>query len=376
VSGTSNGCFWFSLAVAVSLAAAPGLRAQQRSVTVEDIAKIWEERQAKYKNVRIAWTSEYLFPKGSSSRVMPPGTFPDGAELPPTDHTFSAENVLIIEGDKYRYECRGYENWLISLKAYATNDSTTVFDGKTKTTKTEFRGQHKQGSIQEEKRPSDMQNSLFYPPMMAFRPVHPLFRSFDLQDFRLASQPTTVSGQSRLEAAKRVPAEKLVYSVWLDPTRDYLPVQFRTVKDGKLSKDIAIDYTRDADQGWLPQSWRVEAYGQGILFNSSRSRMTECVINERLARGTFALEFEARTYVMDDRSRRAYAVTDDLSKVDVPRGISKESLLELFESRRADRAVRSPRRWPWIVGAALSIGIAAVVVSILVRRGALRRRAL
>jgi len=147
--------------------------------------------------------------------------------------------------------------------------------------------------------------------MVAFRPLHPQLRSFDIGEFSPGGT-ALIGGQQCREFTKRVASQRQLTSIWLDPTREFVMARMRIQTENVLQLDIEVGYQQDVNHGWVPKSWRIATYDRrGNLSKSEQHRVTGCEINRSLDDKTFTIDFEPRTYVVDEDRNQNFVVRND-----------------------------------------------------------------
>src|SRR5262245_38080092 len=94
-------CGRFSLRVLMPLllaGTAPASAQAQRQQTIDAILKAWQQRQDRFRTVRVEFEGEEIVTKGAYSRGQPPKDLKqdDAGALPPEDHKAPVTEVLVI----------------------------------------------------------------------------------------------------------------------------------------------------------------------------------------------------------------------------------------------------------------------------------------
>jgi hypothetical protein len=104
----------------------------QPEVTIEAIAKAWEQQQARVRSARFNWTVQATVPRGSLSAqraVLGPRANPEGKILPPEDTTFDYKATLCLDGEQLRFE-HNYPLWSREKGLYVSTPYVSVFGGQ------------------------------------------------------------------------------------------------------------------------------------------------------------------------------------------------------------------------------------------------------
>jgi len=106
---------------------------------------------------------------------------------------------------------------------------------------------------------------------------------------------------------------KMRDTLWIDPARDNLIVQWDRVLQESASGCLSIEYTRDKQHGWLPSQWRET----GSWSSGDSATATRIAINEQYPVSTFRLTFPPGTEVRDRKLSQHYVIGPDGSKTQV-----------------------------------------------------------
>ena len=84
--------------------------------------------------------------------------------------------------------------------------------------------------------------------------------------------------------------------IYVDPARDYVPLQIVQILDGDVMQERAIRYVRDAKVGWRVSGWnsKSDRYKQDIS-----CEVVACSVNAAIADDVFTFEFPQRTLVKE-----------------------------------------------------------------------------
>jgi len=84
--------------------------------------------------------------------------------------------------------------------------------------------------------------------------------------------------------------------LYLDPVRDYLPLQMVLENDGIVRCDLSIQYAKDEKVGWRVSAWKDESFGKtGANDKSVSVEVTHFLVNEPLDDDLFTFEFPEGT---------------------------------------------------------------------------------
>ena len=88
---------------------------------VESVQKAWQDRQQRVKSARVSIESLLSYRKGSLSSVGP--DLFAGQTVPPADVTHQIARVLVLDGEKIRYESAD-RNWSVKKQEFVTTPYT------------------------------------------------------------------------------------------------------------------------------------------------------------------------------------------------------------------------------------------------------------
>jgi hypothetical protein len=80
--------------------------------------------------------------------------------------------------------------------------------------------------------------------------------------------------------------------LYLDPVRNYLPLQMVLENDGVVKRDLSIQYSPDVKVGWHVSAWKDKSFDKkGANEDSVSVEVTRFVVNESLDDSLFTFEF-------------------------------------------------------------------------------------
>ena len=90
---------------------------------------------------------------------------------------------------------------------------------------------------------------------MVYRPFDPEIGVFDEATLRMTEQEGVVDGRSCLVV--QYDRGRNEVSVWVDPSRDFIPLRYYERHRGVLATEIQVSYLKDEQHGWVPKSWNI-----------------------------------------------------------------------------------------------------------------------
>jgi hypothetical protein len=294
---------------------------------------------------------------------------PDGAIVPPQDTTFDVPCSLTLSGSRIRYLREG-RSWSGNENAYVVRPRLEVFDGETgKTLAPSGTGYTywPHGSIVA--RNPTRSTLQLTPVLLAIRACDSALRPFSIQAF-------TATGRYILVENRRCPELHLQsgmtsHKLWVDPSRDYVPIRFISATKDVYSQRWETQYRRDPDAGWIPEAWTIhELKSDGSIERSFRARMKAFRVNADTESGEFGIVFPSGTRVADVRdpsSPSHYIVKDG----DQKRAILREDIGATYDQMLNSgpgeaRGKGKLLAIPWSV--AIPGAVAAFAVALLLRR--------
>jgi hypothetical protein len=108
------------------------------------------------------------------------------------------------------------------------------------------------------------------------------------------------------------PNNPIVYYIWTDPQRNYLPVRWLRLQLGIVNYDESIEYREDRSS-WLPAKWRSKLFKKSKLVGTRDTTVTDGGINLPLEDDSFKIEFPQGTEVNEYKggTERTYFVPEN-----------------------------------------------------------------
>lgn len=295
-------------------------RAQQAKPTIEQILRVWKERQDKVSTARFELECEETLHKGSTSLLtadrrkkigLPPETEPN----PPRDYLVKGTSGLSLDGPKLRYS---YEQpqWDPIGKQLYQQSYLDVFDGKLyKFLEKPSSGQvdHPEAAIRKVERSESALKYPMLPLIYAVRGNHSQFFQ-KLGNFQVSGQSANIDGRSCVELIQSSGHRNKREVFYLDQERNYVVVRQLILSGDMPMWQLNINYRPDSEIGWIPQSWEyVIRIGKGDIINSGRYKVAHYNINPPLDANEFDISFPPGTCVHDESSGHyvKYVIRED-----------------------------------------------------------------
>lgn len=299
-----------SLSLGVASGVAHTLFAQGE--TLDTIVGVWRERERETKTVQIELAESFLTGKGSILGG------------PPKDIVSDLRCVLIIDGQKIRYERIG-EVWTDVVKSSVPETMIAVFDGKVaKVLSQRPRNDdvlHSLGWIRKSREHPDVRNSYLAPALWHYRPLSPSLGGFHADQLKLVKTDALVDGRRCLLLEERKAGKPLVLrNYWVDPERDMSIVRLVRTWGQVVDHQCDISYQKDPKDGWRPIRWKAISFGdEGKVLHSGEDAVTDCNLNVPIPASSFEIDFPPGTEVFDRVNKRRFLVTPDGSEREILR---------------------------------------------------------
>jgi hypothetical protein len=288
LGGLASSLYWLVLAVLVIACPVNARIAFAQTPIVGEIAKSWRKRQESIKSARMSWAKElFLGSDHAMSEIDSAGSADEGVDV-----------VLSISGSMFRLEAP-----ILSLNG-SLSRMVHVFDGKlNRMLVVNDDGPSYSGAIGEENYFYDLKNVHLRPALMYLRPLHPRLITLRPDTFTISERRERIKGRECVvmaQTASNVQGPTEVY--WLDPTREFLPVQWQERYNGAASAMVQIEYGRNSDGLVIPTSWKCSLYAlSGDLREGSRASNIQVALNEPIAPADFSIGFPEGTVLGDRR---------------------------------------------------------------------------
>jgi hypothetical protein len=130
--------------------------------------------------------------------------------------------------------------------------------------------------------------------------------------------PLTLAKDTDADSTGLVVLDHPDAKVWVDPTKDFLPLRYTKGHPNSLHSELEISYSRDGMLGWVPQSWTSKQFDStGKEYASDTANVIEYSINKPLPDAVFELDLPVGTHVIDTTSDEEFIVRADGRRVPV-----------------------------------------------------------
>lgn len=342
----------------------------QTPVTLETIAKAWQDRQDSIRSARFAWIERETVPKGRISSLIAelPGAqdrlkhmgIAPGAIVPPEDTTHDVPASITLDGEKLRYE-RAQQQWSGKQNAFVTLPRITVFDG------TVGKIFHPTGPCYAPwpdgligRNYPDSGSLHLSPLIMTLRPSFPRMNIINIQTMSLTGRRVEINGRPCLEMESQL--GNYVQRVWVDLSRDYVVVRSLGLVNEQVRTKIDIGYRQDTKKRWVPEKWDIlTLLPNGKLESSGRATVMSYELNATVELAAFDIKFPPGTRVTDTRDPKSqvnYILKEgDKKRMIMPEeiGATYEQMINSEPGEARGKRARSFFSWPVAVASGITV---------------------
>ena len=269
------------------------------SVSLRDVFDAWRKRADRVRSARFDWEE-----KSMNIPVAPPiGPLPNAA--PAEAITVDHNAVLILDGDKVRYEVNG-PSWSGIQNKIVDQEYRLVLHGGTEKSLFDARrgGADPVGFVKHSIDRTQSQTFHNLPLFLHFRPfqVQSLKISIDL--WRRVNSPSQLNGRPCIVIESSM-SKKYVHKLYIDPERDCAVVPIESLDGNRIVFQEDIDYEKNRDSEWVPSKWRGSLNGSrtGRVVEACNATMVRHRLNLPILAEEFELTFPVRTGVTELRGR-------------------------------------------------------------------------
>jgi outer membrane lipoprotein-sorting protein len=326
---------------------------QAHAQSSQEVVEVMAMREASLKSIDIRWSGtsfasgERLARRSRSSTNLEDMTFPVRGvllferpmrmRLEYSTSEWSRESDGLMEGTQVMVIADGTQRMLLTGGLSQQNDMMLIRDA-----------------------PSNPTNTMALLPInLAFWPLDPNLGLVALDKLEPSPRHSFIDNRSHLILV----ADDV--EVWVDPSRQYLPVRYRGFVEGALGFTVDIVYV-ESDSWWLPHSWKLNYFDQkGTIENSEVCTVESVVVNPSFDAATFSLAPGRGVYVSDMQLGKDYmALGGDRKRIIRPGEFTGDNFEELMHDRYA-----TMRFW----GAMVAVALVAVIALAFVYKKRLAR---
>jgi len=295
------------------------------------VIKEWRRREDCTRSFRFVWKARHF--RGAGYQALPQ----DGEQPARTGDTRVSLTMNQAEsGCQAKFETER-DFWRASDKRFARGSTIVAFDGSRRwSLAIEGADTFPRGAVggsSNEDGSVILKNVWFLPLRLMYCPLHKGFGVLDPDQLVLASDSDVVDGRDCLVVSQS-DSKGRILKVWVDPNREYVPIQYTKVDRGIPRRHIMIDYVKDPEAIWVPSSWKVDELNlKGKIMESLAAQVVERQINARFTVQDFQVEFPVGTYVRDYEADTTYILREGGERRPVlPGEFTGENYEELLHS--------------------------------------------
>lgn len=283
--------------------------------TLEEVLAAWHARQNKVRSLNCEWTQDEFIPKGSSEPTRDGGS-PRPGVFPPKDTELVARFSFRLRNADARYEEDG-EKWSEATKERIQQHHViSLLAGEERDLWPEGISGFPHGTVWKDPPTAGLAMGRDLRALkLVFRPLGAEFNGYDNAKFTIASDTAPFNGRE-CHILSYVPfkGHDLKDEIWVDGSRQFVPVRYLIKRDGKIVTDLVITYEESAGD-WIPSIWIFKGMNlAGRLTEKFTANVSLCLINPSLSDKELTLDFPAGAWVHDQRSQESYILRKNGTK--------------------------------------------------------------
>ncbi|HXG09833.1 MAG TPA: hypothetical protein VNK04_08600 [Gemmataceae bacterium] len=271
-------------------------------------------RQESVKTVDIKLKLTEVYARGGVSEAEPPGPYKPKVAVPDKETTLESVNRLVLAGTKIRFEenrpsFRLPDGELIHRSRLSVSNGSRAKGFYPKS----FFGNrdHGTGVILKDARQDDVRSYILTPLTMTFRGLDPAISPYPVNMMKPTGLTLPIEGVKYEEYSYKL-SDKWTITCWLNPDQDYVIRRIRLLANNSLSEQFDIQYHRDENVGWVPDSWVRNKYApNGAVLVTSKVNILEMRFNAPQPDELFDIQFPTGSEVIDHRDGKLYKVQPD-----------------------------------------------------------------
>jgi len=277
----------------------------------------------------------------------------NGRQGPPEpDRSFAINRRFVSDGrGRMRFEECGPQ-WSARQAAIRPKTSARIFDGHREQILIEHgeldfpSANFRKGTAKQ-----SYNGQAFFPLLLVYRAVHDAIGVVETKSL-VVEKKTEIFNKHVIvvltDAHRELvdPRLEIVRSVWVDPARDFVPVQYTESKNGSVRIVVKIDYSKDAELGWVPQSWTMILMNEkGETDRSEAAKVTKYSINRELPESEFTLTLPTGTWVSDRDTQEDYILRANGKRRPIlPGEFNGSNYEELLRTEPTKRPIKPPTK--------------------------------
>lgn len=261
-------------------------------------------RQNAIHSARISWTQTNFEEKGAridSGESSPSADTPSTSvkAVPPAAVEYTEEFSFSFDGIKTNY--LSMERMFEDSNAPFDISKRRTFNGEAQKSLRQPFGKfdYPYGTIYKEAgRNRDLGLLFLEPIIQVYRLLTPEMMPQRLVDFKISESELELRGVETLSLY--VELRKLRRVLYVDKSRDFIPIRFSLESDANIQRQTDFDYRFDATYGWVLDGWEITKFAaNNLVTNRYAARIHQIEINPRLSPDEFEITFPPNTLVDD-----------------------------------------------------------------------------
>lgn len=335
-------------------------RGVEPDVSTESIWAAWSEREKATRSADFEWTER---------RVVMAGSRPGRAgatNRPEQDVSLSSPGIRMrFQGQSLYYETE-LDTDFDDLANRKPHRWIVCFDGETHLNFQSGGDGDISGPSAGIGKPATFDgysNQYTYPVLLPYRAAS-LFGALGLRaaDFRISPERPVSGGQACLAVEAPRPTGNVTDVLWLDPSKDYLPVLYALRATNFDLMHVTIAYSKDEKRGWRPESWKiVERVGpKGTLLQTTQARVDSWTLNEPIPASRLTVEFPPGAVIFQENRMSVVRLDGTLREITIEERKGVVTIDEIVDEELGRNGTGGLTRL-WRNWRAAAIGTAGVV---------------
>ncbi len=286
--------------------------------TRQRIISAWNHRQEEITTFRFSWSGLNFKAEGTSKGAFVGRTKRD--RVPSPGVALDNRYVFVADANGRLRSDAHTMVWSEEQNEYVSQEVMIVFDGQHKRV---FFAQGPDGYplafITGDTASELLGQADLLPIRLVYRPFGTAQGLFNQSALAVTQKKGVVEGEPCVILRHTKDASE--DEVWVAPSKAFVPVRWVTSRRGRVSTQVDISYSEDADYGWVPTSWNVASLSpQGAVQSTWSATVTEYKLNTPIADSTFQIEYPVGTWVRNTVTDETYIVREEGDKRPIMRG--------------------------------------------------------
>lgn len=267
-------------------------------------------RQQAIQSADIEFHLKAFYTKGYLSGMKLPGSKPP-APVPSADTTLEADNRLLIDGMRVRFEDK-LPIWHVRT-GELTKGKTCLSVSNGELAKRFFPAgigtdDKVSGFIARDGRCEQIKESYLTPLTTFLRGLEPAFAPYPVQKLKKTGRVLLIAGSSCEEYSMGLSAD-LTIAFWFDSQASYTLRRIQKIRRGLVTEQSDVHYQSHSQLGSVPSSWLMNQFDQaGKVVRSVEVTVTAFRLNPSPPAELFEIEFPPGCEVFDERTTKYYRI--------------------------------------------------------------------